>query len=147
VRFEVRTALEQGVRVVPVLVDGAKPPRPQELPAELHRLARLNASELSYGRYQYDADRLLDLIQRVLEEAERQAREEAEHKLQEQKVEPQTQQEAEEAFRLGDRFRQRSDFAGAEAAYREAIRLDPGLASARTNLDNMNRGKSQNAPP
>jgi hypothetical protein len=66
VRFEVQTALERGVRVIPVLVDGARPLRRQELPAELHKLARLNALELSYGRYQYDADRLLDLIQRVL---------------------------------------------------------------------------------
>ena len=69
VRFEVQTALERGVRVIPVLVDGAEPPRRQELPSELHKLARLNAVELSYGRYQYDVDRLFDLIQRVLAEA------------------------------------------------------------------------------
>ena len=66
VRFEVQTALERDVRVVPVLVDGAKPLRREQLPAELHKLARLNAFELSSGRYQYDADRLVDLIQRVL---------------------------------------------------------------------------------
>jgi hypothetical protein len=66
VRFEVQAALERGVRVIPVLVNGAKPLRWQELPAGLQRLARLNALELSYGRYQYDADRLLDLIRRVL---------------------------------------------------------------------------------
>jgi Tol biopolymer transport system component len=66
VRFEVQTALKRGVRVIPVLVDDARPPRQQQLPAELHKLARLNALELSYGRYQYDSGRLLDLIQRVL---------------------------------------------------------------------------------
>jgi hypothetical protein len=66
VRFEVQTALERGVRVIPVLVDGARPLRPQQLPAELQKLARLNALELSYGRYEYDADRLLNLLQRVL---------------------------------------------------------------------------------
>jgi hypothetical protein len=66
VRFEVQTALERGVRVIPVLVDGAKPPRSEQLPAGLRRLARLNALELSYGRYEYDADQLLELIQRVL---------------------------------------------------------------------------------
>lgn len=65
-RFEVQTALEHGVRVIPVLVDGARPPRQQQLPAALHKLARLNALELSYSRFQYDADRLLELIQRVL---------------------------------------------------------------------------------
>src|SRR5580692_2239720 len=66
VRFEVQAALERGVRVIPVLVDGARPLRQQQLPSELQKLARLNALELSYGRYEYDADRLLNLLQRVL---------------------------------------------------------------------------------
>jgi hypothetical protein len=66
VRFEVQAALERGVRVIPVLVDGARPPRREQLPPELVRLARLNALELSYGRYEYDSGRLLDLIQRAL---------------------------------------------------------------------------------
>jgi glucose/arabinose dehydrogenase len=66
VRFEVQTALKRGVRVIPVLVDDARPLRQQQLPAELEKLARLNALELSYGRYQYDSGRLLDLVQRVL---------------------------------------------------------------------------------
>ena len=80
VRFEVTTALERGVRVIPVLIDSAKPLRQQELPAELHKLARLNAAKLSYDRYQDDVNRLLDLIQRVLTaaEADSRAREEAE---------------------------------------------------------------------
>ena len=66
VRLEVQTALERGVRVIPVLVDGARPLREELLPAELHKLAGLNALDLSYGRYQYDADRLVELIRRVL---------------------------------------------------------------------------------
>jgi TIR domain len=66
VRFEVQMALEQGVRVIPVLVDGARPLRQQQLPSELSKLARFNALEVSYGRYDYDAGRLLDLIERVL---------------------------------------------------------------------------------
>ena len=66
VRIEIQTALEHGVRVIPVLVDGARPLRQQQLPAELRKLARLNALELSYSRYEYDSDRLLDLLQRLL---------------------------------------------------------------------------------
>jgi hypothetical protein len=86
VRFEVKTALGRGVRVIPVLLDGARPLRQQELPDDLRKLARLNAHKLSYDRYQDDADRLLDLIQRVfaaageLAEADRQAEEEADRK-------------------------------------------------------------------
>jgi hypothetical protein len=68
VRFEVQAALERGVRVVPVLVDAARPLWQQQLPSELQKLARLNVLELSYGRYEYDADRLLSLLQRVLAE-------------------------------------------------------------------------------
>ena len=97
VRFEIKTALRRGVRVIPVLIDGAKPPRQQDLPADLHKLARLNALELSYDRYQYDSGRLLGLIQQRLamvsepapadaqgrEEAERQRREEAERERRE----------------------------------------------------------------
>ena len=69
VRFEVRTALRRGVRVIPVLVEGARPPRQQELPPDLRRLARLNALEMSCDhRYQYDADRLMVIIERALEQ-------------------------------------------------------------------------------
>jgi hypothetical protein len=52
--------------VIPVLVDGATPPRQELRPAELRKLARLNAHELSHGRYESEADRLLEVIQRVL---------------------------------------------------------------------------------
>jgi hypothetical protein len=66
VRFEVKTALDRDVRVIPVLVDGASPLRQQDLPSELQKLARLNAFVLSYRQYDSDLARLLDIIQRVL---------------------------------------------------------------------------------
>ncbi len=86
VRFEVKTALEHGVRVIPVLLDGAMPLRQQELPAELHKLARLNAAKLSYDRYLDDVNRLLDTIHQVVTaaEADRKAREEADSKAREE---------------------------------------------------------------
>jgi hypothetical protein len=65
VRLEVKTALERGVTVIPVLVNGAKPLRKRDLPPELNKLADLHALELSYDRHQYDSDRLLGHIQRV----------------------------------------------------------------------------------
>jgi hypothetical protein len=55
VRYEIQTALEHGTRVVPVLINGAQPLREQQLPSELHKVARLNALELTYERYPYDA--------------------------------------------------------------------------------------------
>jgi hypothetical protein len=66
VRLEIQTALTRGVRVIPVLVDNARALRHQQLPEPLAKLARLNAVELSYNRYQYDAERLLNAVGRML---------------------------------------------------------------------------------
>ena len=66
VRFEIRAALESHMRVIPVLVDGVKMPRQQQLPTDLCNLARLNALEMSYDRYEYDTSRLAAVIQRTL---------------------------------------------------------------------------------
>ena len=68
-RFEIQSALERCVRVIPVLVDGARAPRHQQLPADLQKLARLNALEMSYRRFEYDETQLMDVIQRVLSSA------------------------------------------------------------------------------
>lgn len=69
VRFEVRAALERGVRVIPVLVDGARPLQREHLPSELYELAALNALEVSHSHYDFDVDRLLNSIRRVIGEA------------------------------------------------------------------------------
>ena len=66
VRFEIRTALERCVRVIPVLVDGATMPPRHQLPDDLAKLARLNALEMSYDRYEYDESRLMTAVRRVL---------------------------------------------------------------------------------
>ena len=67
VRLEIEAALERRVRMIPVLVDGARPLRGEQLPDELRRLARLNVLELSRAWFQSDVDRLLGLIERVLD--------------------------------------------------------------------------------
>ena len=46
VRRELREALERGVRIVPILVDGGVMPPVQSLPRDLKRLARLQAVQL-----------------------------------------------------------------------------------------------------
>jgi hypothetical protein len=67
VRFEIRTALECAVRVIPVLVDSARMPRQDQLPTDLAKLPRLSALEMSYDRYEYDESRLVSIIQKALE--------------------------------------------------------------------------------
>lgn len=59
VRVEVSTALQRNVRVVPVLVDGASLPKPEELPPELQPLLRRQTLEISNKRWRYDTDQLI----------------------------------------------------------------------------------------
>jgi hypothetical protein len=65
VRFEVQTALEHGVWVVPALIDGARLPRQLDLPRALHKLAQLQAFELTGT--QYNVNRLVELIRQIPE--------------------------------------------------------------------------------
>lgn len=62
VRMEVSTALNRNIRVVPVLVDGAKLPKAEDLPPELHPLLRRQSLEISNKRWQYDTDKLVHFL-------------------------------------------------------------------------------------
>jgi hypothetical protein len=66
VRQEVSVALARDVLVIPVLVQGANLPVPEELPADLVGLARHNAFEISDGRWNYDAERLVQAVEQAL---------------------------------------------------------------------------------
>ncbi|HEY1594989.1 MAG TPA: TIR domain-containing protein [Thermoleophilaceae bacterium] len=63
VRLEVETALARSdLRLIPVLVAGARMPGADELPDSLQPLRRLNAIELSDARWRYDVRRLLSTV-------------------------------------------------------------------------------------
>ena len=62
VRLELHAALDRNVRVIPVLVQGAEMPSSEELPSDLVRLARRQGFELSDGRWHYDMDRLVKVL-------------------------------------------------------------------------------------
>ena len=66
VRFEVRTALDSAVTVVPVLVGGAGMPAPDDLPEDLHPLTRLQAVSLDPARFDDEAARLLSTVDGML---------------------------------------------------------------------------------
>lgn len=66
VRLELAAALERNIRVIPVLVRGAKMPNSDELPEPLRLLVRRHAVELSDERIHYDLKRLIDVLQRTL---------------------------------------------------------------------------------
>jgi len=67
VRLEVETALRAAsVTVIPVLVESACMPAPEQLPPELRPLARRNAIELSDLRWRYDCQRLMTALDDLL---------------------------------------------------------------------------------
>ena len=68
VRLEIEAALSRGVRVIPVLVDGARMPPADELPDSLAALVRRQALELSPARFDFDTSRLLKVLDRTLAE-------------------------------------------------------------------------------
>ena len=68
VRLEVETALRRpDVRVIPLLVAGARMPGPDELPESVRPLSRRNALELSDLRWRYDVGRLVTTLVELLE--------------------------------------------------------------------------------
>ena len=68
VRLEIQAALTRNVRIIPILVDGARMPRAEDLPAGLAGLARRQALELSPNRFEYDTNRLLKVLDATLAE-------------------------------------------------------------------------------
>lgn len=66
VRLEISAALNSGIRVVPVLVDGATMPRPDELPEALSGLARRHAFEVRHARFDTDANHLVAKLKKAL---------------------------------------------------------------------------------
>lgn len=68
VRREIEAALERGIRVIPILVDGATMPRAEQLPTPMAKLTRRQALELSPHRFQSETDRLLRVLDRTISE-------------------------------------------------------------------------------
>jgi WD40 repeat protein len=66
VRLEIQTALERDILVIPILVEGAVIPRPQQLPEGLVGLARRNAHSLRHESFRSDADHLLTAVEPIL---------------------------------------------------------------------------------
>jgi hypothetical protein len=65
-RLEVESALARDVKVIPVLLQDAKMPEPEDLPASMAPLARRHAIELSDERWDYDVGRLVQVLDRTM---------------------------------------------------------------------------------
>jgi hypothetical protein len=73
VRMEIVAALQRKIRVIPVLVGGARMPGRHDLPEALAPLSRRNAIELSETRFHADVNRLIAAIEKSFAVAENQA--------------------------------------------------------------------------
>lgn len=88
VRLEIEAALTRNVRVIPILVDEARMPRVEELPASLAKLARRQALKLDPGRFEADTQRLLRVLDRTIRTALEEARQEAGRRRQAEESQP-----------------------------------------------------------
>jgi hypothetical protein len=66
IRLETAAALARKVRVIPVLVEGARLPEAESLPTELRALVRRQAVELRDSRWEDDVQALVGVLQRLL---------------------------------------------------------------------------------
>ena len=124
VRLEIEAALARDVRVIPILMEGARLPRDAELPANLANLARRQAFELSPSRFDADSQRLLSVLDQTIAERQEQARQEAERAA----AQARDQQRVEQLQR---RIRERAsaqDWKAVVTAGDELAALDPAAA-------------------
>jgi formylglycine-generating enzyme required for sulfatase activity len=59
VRIEIATALQRDIPVIPILLDGAKIPQAEQLPADLQGLAARNGLDVRHSSFHVDMDRLI----------------------------------------------------------------------------------------
>ena len=112
VRIEIEAALKRDIRVIPVLVDGARMPRPEELPDGLKSLSKRQAIEISHTRFDADAENLTRWLRRLEEQRLKQAEaarkaelERAESERLERQKQTEARRQAEERIRQAEAAR------------------------------------------
>jgi TIR domain len=112
VRLEIEAALQRGIRLIPVLVDGATMPRREELPESLQKLRRRHGIEVSHNRFAADVERLIHALSLIEEELRQRQAAEAERAEREDRE----RREAAEATQRSERERWARQAAEAERA-------------------------------
>ncbi len=65
VKAEIREALKQKKLVIPALIEGANVPMAEQLPDDIAELAGRNALEISESRFDFDAGRVIEAVERA----------------------------------------------------------------------------------
>jgi formylglycine-generating enzyme required for sulfatase activity len=126
VRLEIATALKRGIRVVPVLVEGAMMPEAGEVPDDLKALVRRNALEIGHIRFDADSEHLVNAVERALGKARNQREAKENERL---VAEQQERLDREQSERAAAEIRQQQEEGQLEARLREQERLDQELQS------------------
>lgn len=66
VQIEIGAGLDRNIRVIPILVDGARMPEADELPDRLKPLSRRNALEVTHTRFSADIDILSGALSKIV---------------------------------------------------------------------------------
>src|SRR5262245_62901008 len=59
VRIEIAAALQRDIPVIPILLDGARVPKADQLPKDLEELALRNALDVRHASFHNDMDKLI----------------------------------------------------------------------------------------
>lgn len=147
VRLEIRAALDRGIRVIPVLVQGARMPAELDLPADLAALARRQAHTIGEGHYwKADVDRLIGLLERLFSQQEEEHKREQEELERvatvRQQLEAMEVRNAEETQRLAEAGkRAEEETSGAEgngmAYVRKITAIDARLKTVRQEIKRL----------
>ena len=90
VRTEIATALQRNIRVIPILLDGTRPPQPDQLPQNLQELSLRNALDVRHTSFSSDVGKLVHALKTREEGLKREAEAEQQRpKLEQERIERQ----------------------------------------------------------
>ena len=92
VRQEIQAALDRNIRVIPILVGGARMPTSQDLPPELASFARRNAFSIHDDSFHQGMTRLIETLEQALAETEEVATPEGSTQLANRRTQPAAQE-------------------------------------------------------
>jgi TIR domain-containing protein len=121
VRIEIGAALQRNIPVIPILLDGAKVPKANQLPKDLEELSLRNGLDVRHASFHNDIDKLVRSLKGQLAETDiRERRSEDEHR--QQKVEEKRRLDETRAEKRGQDEEQRKLENEAAWAAKKALR-------------------------
>jgi len=134
VRVEIAAALSRDIRVIPVLVNGARMPRSANLPENLKSLSRRNNSEVNHRSFDADVRHLAEQLELALRATE-QTKAMKVRALAEKKAHAQRKAQIEKLSTQADTAINLHDWELAEKKLKNTLALDPKSIQAQAKLE------------